>query len=58
MPELGPILWIIALVGGVIVLGAAIAYGTMRNRKVTPAEERASDIKTREIYHKDEPAHR
>lgn len=55
MPELGPILWIIAILGGAIILGAAIAYGTMKNRKVTRAEEFASERKTREIYHKDEP---
>lgn len=58
MPELGPIIWIIAILGGAIVLGGAIAYGMIQGRKVTPAEDFASEQKTREIYHKDEPASR
>lgn len=54
MFESGPILWIIVIAGGALILGAVIAYGMMRNRAATPAEDAASERRTRELYHKDE----
>lgn len=50
--------WFLAVVGGTIVLGIAIAYGFWRNRKRTIAERMQTEAATREIYHKDEPGRR
>lgn len=46
--------WFLAVVGGTIILGIAIAYGMMRGGRRTPREERRTEQGTRDIYHKDE----
>jgi hypothetical protein len=45
--------WFLAVVGGTIVLGIAIAYGMIRVGRRTPREKRRTEEATREIYHKD-----
>lgn len=49
-------IWLIATAGGAFVLGAAIAYGIMRNRKLSGGERAAQDRKVRDLYAKDNPA--
>jgi|GEM_PF-4956848 len=57
MFEFGPYLWLFVVVGGVLVLGAAIAFGELANRKRSPAEraseKRQADTATHEIYRKE-----
>lgn len=48
--DFGASVWAIPLTIGVVVLGAAIAYGIMRNRKVTPREHAQTERKTAELY--------
>ena len=45
----GSSLWAIVVVGGFIVLGAAIAYAMLRNKR-TPREERHTEAATRKLY--------
>lgn len=46
--------WFLAVVGGTIVLGIAIAYGMLRSGRRSPGEKRRTEAGTRDIYHKDE----
>jgi hypothetical protein len=50
--------WFLAVVGGTIVLGIAIAYGMIRVGRRSPSEQRRTEEATREIYHKDDPGDR
>lgn len=44
-------LWLLMTVFGVIVLGAAIAYGMIRNRRgMTPEKRRVEEEATRRTY--------
>jgi hypothetical protein len=45
-----PILWLILLTLGVACLGAAMIYGTMRNRRRTPLEREITEAGTRAEY--------
>lgn len=42
--------WLVALVGGLVVLGLVIAYGMMRTNKSTARERALRDAGTREVY--------
>lgn len=46
----GPSLWLILLTLGVLALGAAMAYGVLRNRKRTTGERIATEAATRQEY--------
>ncbi|RXF74062.1 hypothetical protein [Hansschlegelia zhihuaiae] len=43
-------LWMVMTVFGVIVLGAVIAWGLRRNRKITPRQDRVAEERTRDVY--------
>ena len=45
----GSSLWAIVVAGGFVILGAAIAYAMIRNRR-TPREERHTEEATRRLY--------
>lgn len=45
----GSSLWAIVVVGGFVILGAAIAYAMLRNKR-TPREERHTEEATRRLY--------
>ena len=48
-------LWIVITVIGVVILGAALAYGRMRASKTTPREEAARNAGTRAQYETPDP---
>ena len=48
--------WAIILVGGMIVLGAVIAYGVMQNSRRTRAERMASERATHQLYEREDRA--
>jgi hypothetical protein len=48
-------LWLIAIAGGALLLGLALAYAQMNNRRLTGAEKTAQDEKVRELYDREEP---
>ena len=48
-------LWIVITVIGVVILGAALAYGRMRASKTTPREEAAREAATRAQYENPDP---
>ena len=50
METSGPSLWLILLTIGVIALGAAMAYGLMRNRKRSLGERIATEAATKQEY--------
>jgi hypothetical protein len=54
MTDPGTVLWFFAIVGGTIILGIAVAYGVLRNKKRTIAEKRASERGAHEIYEKED----
>jgi hypothetical protein len=54
MPDLPTILYFLAVVGGTLILGFAIAYGLRRNRERTAAEKRATEAGAHRIYEKEE----
>ena len=52
--DLSPYLWLTVLTIGVAVLGGAIAYGMMRNRKRTNSEKAATEAATRQEYREED----
>jgi hypothetical protein len=48
--------WLMAVMLGPVLLGAAIIYAIMRQRRLRPDEERRSDAAARELYQRDENA--
>lgn len=52
----GPALWFIMTLGGVILLGMALAYGMIstRRRSVNPVAQRLTDAATLEVYREEE----
>lgn len=50
METSGPSLWLILLTVGVVLLGLAMAYGVMRNRKRTAGERVATEVGTKREY--------
>jgi hypothetical protein len=45
-------MWLMVLAGGPIILGCAIAYGIMRQRKLTSSEEQRRDDAIKDLYEK------
>lgn len=54
MSDAGTMLWMVAVAGGPVLLGLAIAYGLIRWRKRTPAEKAEAERGTHEVYDKEE----
>lgn len=50
------VLWLLVVLGGPLVIGAAIAYALLTRRRRTIAEAAAQRRATRRLYEKDEPA--
>lgn len=48
------ITWLLVLTLGVVVLGAAIAFGAMRNRSRSLAERARTEAATREEYREED----
>jgi hypothetical protein len=48
-------LWVFAIVGGTLLLGCAIAYSMLTNRRLSRGEKEMQDRKVRELY--EEPPH-
>jgi hypothetical protein len=46
--------WAFIVLGGIIVLGIAIAYGAMRNSQRTRAEKMASERATHQLYERED----
>jgi hypothetical protein len=49
---LGP--WVYIVIGGVIILGIAIAYGIIRNNGRTYAERATSERATHQLYERED----
>jgi hypothetical protein len=45
-------LWLFAIAGGAFLLGCAIAYGMLTNRKLSRSEQDAPNSKMRKLYEK------
>ncbi|HEY8576046.1 MAG TPA: hypothetical protein VIL88_06880 [Devosia sp.] len=54
METSGPSFWLILLTIGVVLLGAAMAYGASRNRSRTQAEKNLTAAATRQEYVKED----
>jgi pantothenate kinase type III len=54
MLDPGTALWFFAVVGGAAILGIALAYGIIHNRKRTAREKAATERGAEEIYEKEE----
>ncbi len=54
--ELGPTLWLIAIAGGFLLLGAVFYYGMRRNKDRTVGEKIATEAGTRQVYKEEERA--
>ena len=54
MPDAGTVLWMLAVVGGPVLLGLAIAYGLAFNKRRTPRQRAETERGTREVYDKEE----
>jgi hypothetical protein len=50
----GPGLWLILLTLGVVVLGAALAYGMLNNRRRTLAERVTTEAETKREYDRED----
>lgn len=50
MEDGGGALWLILTVGGVLLLGLALAYATLRNRKIRPTEHAQTEAATDRLY--------
>jgi hypothetical protein len=50
MEILGPYLWLFAVLGGAVLLGAAIAYGMRRTARRSAAEQARTEAATRRDY--------
>jgi len=54
METTGPALWLIVLTIGVLILGAAIVYGIMRNRSRTLSERMRTEVETKREYERED----
>jgi hypothetical protein len=45
-------LWLFATAGGAAILGLAIAYAVMRQKRLDPVEKQMQDDKVKHLYHK------
>lgn len=50
----GQAFWLILLTLGVVVLGGAMVYGIMRNRKRTVSEKVTTEIETKREYERED----
>lgn len=50
----GPTMWLILLTIGVVILGGAMIYGTMRNRTRTLAERVTTEVETKREYERED----
>ncbi|WP_245408872.1 hypothetical protein [Rhizobium wuzhouense] len=48
--------WLLAVIVGPILLGGAIAYALLRQRRLTSDEQKRSDAAAKELYKHDENA--
>ena len=53
MGDLPTFSWLFAVAGGFIILGIAIAYGLLHNRRRTREERRMAEEGAHEIYKRD-----
>lgn len=56
MDDGGGALWLILTVGGILLLGLAIAYAALRNRSLTRTEKARSEAGTAEVYAEEQRA--
>jgi hypothetical protein len=49
--------WLIAVVGGTIILGIAIAFAAIKSSQATRRQRQAGEQGARDLYHKDEGRH-
>ncbi len=49
--------WLFAVLGGAVILGIVIAYGSFRASKATKRQQEAGEHAAHEIYHKDQAKH-
>jgi hypothetical protein len=56
MDDGGGSLWLISTVGGVILLGLALAYASFRGRGVTPAQKEAGERGAQKVYAEEQRA--
>ena len=54
MIDPGTALWFFAVVGGAAILGVALAYGVIHNRKRTARDKYEAERGAHEIYEKEE----
>lgn len=54
METFSPYIWFIALTIGVLLLGAAMAFGILRNRRRSPIERATTEIGTRREYERED----
>lgn len=45
-------LWLLTTVGGAILIGGALTYGVLRQRRLRSVEQTAQDRKVRQMYEK------
>ena len=50
----GQAMWLVLLTVGVVVLAAAMIYGTMRNRQRTLSERGLTEVETRREYERED----
>ncbi|WP_164730575.1 hypothetical protein [Pelagibacterium montanilacus] len=46
--------WLFAVLGGAIMLGAALAYGILKSHKASRRQREAAEQGARDLYHKDQ----
>ncbi|MBD8065777.1 hypothetical protein IC608_09845 [Devosia sp. PTR5] len=56
--DLSPYIWLIAVTVGVVILGAVMSYGLLRNRRRTLAEKVLTEVETKREYAREDADHR
>lgn len=54
METIPPFIWLIAVTVGVVLLGGAMIYGTMRNRQRTVTEKIVTEVETKRNYERED----
>ena len=54
METIPPYIWLIALTLGVVLLGGAMIFGTMRNRQRTLSEKVTTEVETKRNYQRED----
>jgi len=52
--DLSPYVWLIALTVGVVLLGAAMSFGILRNRDRTLSEKVLTEVETKREYERED----